>query len=603
MSAAEYVIMVGMIIVGLLFFVMAQTFIFGGGREAKEYGYKAEGEEIVSLIERITNEPSEYVSYCQYINLCNISVKNGIFTYSRDGSSYSFSVPKNVNDTNLIDITSICIVKRNSKVNLFEELSCTPDSVCMPDECQGCCPDCYGPNPICIGDNSCDACIGENCYNSEDCLCGSKVCCPSSPDADEKGCSNIMDLSKGEECWCDSQCAEGLKCNPTINFEEYLKACCEPGKFWNGSECIFPHEGDVLIVALKSNLKEVYSDAQIKKLENKIEEYRKALRDDTLTSLFLYLDEDMISQIIGSKVTNPHDWNNIDGILDQLIPKTKAKYLVIIGGYERFPQAPIGSSQGSDDPYGDFSPKDYLPEIPVGRFPDPNNGDLDVILNALDTAIELHKSGGLVLEPYIAPIMACGGIDNRPWNSGRCFCLGIWNGSCKPCGNCCGCIDKIKLSGKKFTLILAHGPGPSSHDLLKGGCLNEIGTTWMSSLDLSKVVWMVMSCGGGHLRLKATTSGSIAMTFLKEGGAVYFGSTDSNYGDMDGCPVLGGDSCIGSLYAEVATRFAKGKRIGDAYREGKNYYFNNYVCHAGTSYQAHINCLYGDPTLKIKSMW
>ncbi len=367
----------------------------------------------------------------------------------------------------------------------------------------------------------------------------------------------------------------------------------------NISVCRF----DVLIAAIKSNLQSTYSAGQITQLENKIKDYQSALQNDGLSSIFLYLDEDETSDLIGSKVTSPGSWNNIDAVLNQLIPELDAHYLVIIGGYSRFSQAPIGSSEGSDDPYGDIDlDGNYMPDISVGRFPDPNGGDLAVILNALDTSINAHKAGGLSLSPYTAPIMSCGGIDNRPWNSGRCFCLAVWGGSCSACGSCCGCIGSSALSGKKFVMILAHGPGPSSSDLYSGGCL-DVTPSFIHSLDVSRAVWMVMSCGGGHLRMKSSTSGSMTMTFLKHGGAVYFGSTDLNYGGMGGsCPVLGGDGCIGSLYAEVATRFAAGKRIGDAYREGKNYYFNRYSCGAGTSYQYHINCLYGDPTLKIKNM-
>jgi len=263
------------------------------------------------------------------------------------------------------------------------------------------------------------------------------------------------------------------------------------------------------------------------------------------------------------------------------------------------------ASTGSDAAYGDINGDGkYLMDISVGRFPDPNGGDLAVMTNALNTAIKLHNSGGIVLTNHIAPIMSCGGFDNKPWNSGRCFCRAVFGSDCQACGSCCGNLGPSSLSGKDFAMILAHGPGPSTGDLLTGGGIVERGTGWMSSIDLSDSLWMPMSCGGGHLKLKQTTSSSIAMTFLKNGGAVFMGSTDLNGGGVSsGCPVFGGDDSIGSLYSEIAIKFAVGKRIGDAYREGKNAYFPKYHCPDGQSYHYQINCLYGDPTLKIKAKW
>ncbi len=452
--------------------------------------------------------------------------------------------------------------------------------------------------------------IGEECEETEECEINlncnnvslnfteySKVCCVGQKHWNGSACVYVY----GEICFENQECDLGLKCNS--NPEKTGKNCCPPGEKWNGSACELK-EVDVLVVALKTNMKKVYSDADIENLENKVDEYISTISTtDDLVGLFVYLDEDLVKNIIGSKVTNPGDWNNIDGILDQLIPKLKAKYLIILGGYNRFVQAPIGSSQGSDDPYGDTDRDgSYLPDVSVGRIPDPNNGDLQVLLNGLNTAISVHKDGGLTLDSHVAPIMGCGGYDNRNWNSGKCFCQAIWPSTCVACGSCCGCINSASMSGKGFVMILSHGPGPSSTELYKGGCL-DVRPNFITSLNVDTAFWISMSCGGGHLKLKSQTSGSMAMTFLKKGGAIYVGSTDLNYGGLGGCSVPGGDSCIGSLYVEFIKRLQVGKSVGAAYREGKNYYYGRYNCGAGKSYQTHINCLYGDPTLKIKSMW
>ena len=244
MSASQFIIMAAVVIVGIIFIVAAQKFIFSSSEETEEYKYKAEGENIVSVLDRITKETAGYVSFIYYMDLCNISVKGGVLTYERNGIESSFHVSKEVKDVVLNDISSLCVMKSGNTITLNEECTCNFDSMCAPDECKEACPDCIGPNNVCIGDDFCNNNILENCENSIDCECDSGKCCPDSPDADRKGCSLIEALEKGEECWCDSQCDSELKCSYTTkNFKQYDKACCEEGKSWNGTDCIVPECG------------------------------------------------------------------------------------------------------------------------------------------------------------------------------------------------------------------------------------------------------------------------------------------------------------------------------------------------------------------------
>lgn len=242
LGASEFLTMMGIIIVGLLFFLMAKTFILGEEERVKEYGYRGEAETIVSLIERVSTEPNEFVIYCKDISLCDIIIKDGMLIYKKDDVKYSFQVPTSVKPVSLSEIASICVVKSDGEISLSgERPTCVVDNFCTPQECKEDCPDCYGPAEMCIGDGFCNKKIGENCENSpNDCTCESgRVCCPSSPDADKNGCSNIMNLLRGEECWCSNQCEPGLECNPTSEgFTLYKKACCEPGKGWDGNDCV-----------------------------------------------------------------------------------------------------------------------------------------------------------------------------------------------------------------------------------------------------------------------------------------------------------------------------------------------------------------------------
>jgi hypothetical protein len=127
-------------------------------------------------------------------------------------------------------------------------------------------------------------------------------------------------------------------------------------------------------------------------------------------------------------------------------------------------------------------------------------------------------------------------------------------------------------------------------------------------------VWFIVPCWGGAFDFAARTDQCIPMIFLKNGGAVFFGSTSFNPGAIPyaigGCNYGGelpdnyGDYGVGTLYTQIIKRLQKGTRIGDAYREAKTWYLQQPWSNAfGGDGFPRINHLYGDPTLKIKTTW
>jgi hypothetical protein len=239
MAISEFIILAGMIIVGFIFFLVAQGFISGELLSTKEKMYQTESQEIVSLIERSTSEQGPYFYYFREISFSNVSVKNKILTYQKGSYKFSYPVPKEVVDSDLENVTSICVLKKTGEIKLLDKCpKCNMDSVCSQDECKEDCPDCYGPSSICVGDGFCNKGIGENCENSVDCKCQG-LCCPTSPDSDNNGCTSIGNIERSKQCWCNSQCQSGLECNPTApTFSSYPKACCDPHKGWNGTDCV-----------------------------------------------------------------------------------------------------------------------------------------------------------------------------------------------------------------------------------------------------------------------------------------------------------------------------------------------------------------------------
>jgi hypothetical protein len=345
------------------------------------------------------------------------------------------------------------------------------------------------------------------------------------------------------------------------------------------------------------------------------------LSKDNLSGHLLYLDEDETSGIISSKVTNAGDWNNIDGILDQLLQKTKAKYLVIIGGYQTFPQPevsvgacsdPYYSTFQSDDVYADYT-KDYIPEIPVGRIPDPNGGDINVLLNSLDTYINLHNSGGLDLSDKYSIIMERAFSGCPKASTGICFNKDAFNTNCFSSICHDSGTSYTSISGHKLFNLLMHGdyvtPQPFIDDPCNTGRL-FMESTQVSGLNVKDSVWLMMPCYSAFLKNKQQSSDSVPIEFLKNGGAAYFGGTLTQMGGtMDGntcANVPGGDYMIGTLYALEVREFSIGKTIGQAYLAAKVAYSNIHTGDSDTDScmfrQLHENLMYGDPTLKIKNV-
>lgn len=411
----------------------------------------------------------------------------------------------------------------------------------------------------CEGDKKCDSDRGENCGNSKDCPPIQK------------------NLPEGSLCGCKEECISGLKC--TKNH------CCPEGKKWNGEKCVY--EFDVLIAALKSNLREVYSDSQISQLESKISEYARSLEDEDLSAGLLYLDEDKVSDLIGNKVTNPDDWNNVNGILRQLVTKMNVKYVLIVGGYHRFPSGKA-SSFDSDNPYGDTT-GDYIPDIAIGRVPEPNGGDIDLLLKAFGTFTNLHKSGGIDLRNHIGLTLG------MSYTTMTCFSQYVWGKQCSQYPNCkLDTSAKTDASGKDFFYLTEHGDiGPPQY---YGGFNSPSDVTGM---DVSNAMWMIVPCYGGVVDYSSTSQGYV-LTFFKQGGAIHLSSTYENCcADPSGSCTERIDEGVGELYYLTAKNFAPGVRVGDAYKIGKSQYINT----GDGIGEGWFNNFYGDPTLKIKNMW
>jgi len=244
--ASEFFLLASLLLIGIVFFSIFQIYTSIQSSQTKEAEVRTDAEIIASLIYKISKDPSSYLQYCLNVPLSNITVENGVLRYESRSYKFAFLIPEKVEKSELVETTKVCFVKKGDTIILSKEkeVGCNFNGICEAEECKSNCPDCYGPNSICLNDGFCNINIGENCKNSADCSCNvfglNYVCCPENPSSNKYGCVYLSEKKKkGQECYCDEECGSNLKCNPVdSSFTAYKKACCEEGKSWNGSECI-----------------------------------------------------------------------------------------------------------------------------------------------------------------------------------------------------------------------------------------------------------------------------------------------------------------------------------------------------------------------------
>ena len=374
---------------------------------------------------------------------------------------------------------------------------------------------------------------------------------------------------------------------------------------------------DVAIVAVRGLLQQVYSEQDIASLEDSMEDYTAAIAESGLLATFLYLDSDEVAQMAGSRLSGgpPYSYSQIDSIIEQLHEAVNFSYMILVGGHRTFPHAEAGPGLDlarlhTDDVYADMD-GDMLADIALGRIIEPTNGDMPFLLRTLDNTIAAHRAGGVDLSVFHTDGM------NYEWTSMTCFNQQAFGDANHPNTHFMNfdCARLTDAHDKGFYAVLLHGSDRPQEFACNFNA--ECSCGWgggtrpgdIAALRLGGAVWMTMPCLGGKISNKRTVSESIPMSFHSAGGLVYIGSTDSNLGDADGCynirGVLVGDFYVGALYVLMTEYFETGARLGDAYLMGKRDY-DMYVTRDPADlhdFQLHINCYYGDPTLKIRGMW
>ena len=387
------------------------------------------------------------------------------------------------------------------------------------------------------------------------------------------------------QCCADTDCSEDLTCNVNAH-------TCEISSNYTR---------DVLIVTVGSKLDKT------DKYYSAINNYRTQLQLEGLSSMYLELDSPKIKTLFNVELTNAEDSTSIKSVLDKIIYKTGAKYLVILGGVTIIPQplartsAEIPQIPVSDDVYADVT-LDGIPDIAVGRIPTlPNDKSTDTIVTVLNSAVKMHNKHTLskiiIADTCLFP-PSCSGINDVNLisqvffsqdcsNTERCksappYCTDI------KCGSKQGFYDE--LLNNDIIQLDAHG-SPWEFQAQNNNGVYAVFTS--SSLYKNKFntnpLFTTIACHGGTI--DCAESGCIGkegsvFSFMNNGASVYLGNTRYGIGGLSA-------GILGDFYNNLKT-----ERTGDALLKAKRKALSN---SNSDFYNAVIYemQLYGDPTIQI----
>ena len=209
MSMSNWIILVGVLIVGIIFLLASQGIIFSWTNVTQEDIHKADAQELFALLQRAAHETTKTFYYCKYYNPVNITVKNGIFiferTFEKNDYKFSYTVPKEISDVQLTDATRVCIVKQGSMIDINENASllfCQPGNYCPGA------PEAY-TDPL-----------GHVCCPDRLPMCSSKHCCPTDQPA-----------------WCGKPIEGDPRCMSVDDFKDPTKCIplCSPQSVCSGA--------------------------------------------------------------------------------------------------------------------------------------------------------------------------------------------------------------------------------------------------------------------------------------------------------------------------------------------------------------------------------
>jgi len=333
-------------------------------------------------------------------------------------------------------------------------------------------------------------------------------------------------------------------------------------------------------------------------LEDAVDRYTEAVsRTDGLVANYIVLDSLDCFVEYGVRLADPTDWHEIRDTLESIAEETGPAYIILLGGEAVVPRPAVVTINGrlwylpTDAWYVDFDDDGIVDEgFVISRLPDLSTESSGIVA-ALDSAIDVHESGGFGLSPevrfstqcWLSPPIGLGdACDPGDASCGLCRATPPY-GVCDDCGMREEMFDQI--SGSDYIVFMGHG-SPESFSTNDRVPIFRVENVEDVDLETNHpVITGYVSCNTGLLYEDRP---SFATEFMRAGAAAFVARTTEqgtpNYFAATFPDYIAGTGSQGTY------------RIGDALFE----LMRESVLRAGDGEKttAAQLCIYGDPSLK-----
>ena len=304
-------------------------------------------------------------------------------------------------------------------------------------------------------------------------------------------------------------------------------------------------------------------------LDETVALYQSVLREtEGLVAAYIELDSEECRSLYGTRVLNPDSAEQIKAVLGDIIEKTGASYVMIMGSECVVPRPEMevpyegGTVSVPSDLYYIDRDDDLIVDegLSISRLPDLFNGST-AIVSALQTAIELHRAGGFTCSDKVY-FMG----DDHPT---------------PPYGVCAACTMRDEffelMSSSDFIYFGGHGDPYGFYS-------NERETIftidYMDDVDLRSRHPVILGFSSCETAVSYFYQPTLSYEFMRAGAAAFIGRTGR----------------FGTTVGNFLDYLESGDRIGDALSRGiRETVLRDPEIHTAGGIQTH---LYGDPTLR-----
>ncbi len=393
-----------------------------------------------------------------------------------------------------------------------------------------------------------------------------------------------------------------------------------------------------LILSSRDRLISRYGEAGHRELDARLSELCEAASRSTGDEVIkVYVDDDSCLDEFGLTGVDPSDAQQVSRLVEQLGSALKQesrelRSLLIIGGDSVIPFHRLANPADDEDaevlsdwPYAAADGSSLLSRLSVGRLPDGQPSNPEMLLQLVDNAIAHHNAfarlgKGNASRRWVNPVTRLFRSGQGSWSSVG-YSAEIWAEASRSVFEVIGDADKLQVSPPftDYDFLSAYeeirtlgyfnlhgfrgspywyGHGESEHGSpLLPIALTPLSVSWANA---DGAVIYSEACYGAQVENECG-DGSIALSFLGNGALGFIGSTAMSYGSL--APPLSGADLLGRHLWEGVVA---GLPIGCALRRARSAFIQAVASEHGyldgEDQKALLSfVLYGDPSLRLEA--